>query len=115
MEAAGWPEQKGALTAVAKKVKVPHPTVSRWGRQVQNPPPNELVRDKRIQLTDLIENELQAIYAEFPKARQDASYRDLGVVGGILHDKLQLLTGGSTENVNHNVRMAWADDRDNTT
>ena len=110
LQAAGYPKQKGALVAVAKNVKVPHQTLSRWARGVQNPAPHQMVQEKKIELIDLIENELRAIYATMPKERDHASYRELGVVGGILHDKYQLLTGGPTENVNQNIRMKWDND-----
>ena len=109
LEAAGYPDQKGALVAVAKNVKIPYQTLSRWARGVQNPAPHQVVHEKKVTLIDLLESEIRAIYAEMPNARSDASYRDLGTVNGILHDKLQLLTGGPTANINQQILMKWAD------
>ena len=110
LEAAGYPDQKGALVSDAKNVKVPHQTLSRWARGVQNPAPHQLVQEKKLDLIDLIENELRAIYATMPKERDDATYRELGVVGGILHDKYQLLRGGATANVNNRIVVQYVDD-----
>lgn len=100
LQAAGYPDVEGALVRVARELKIPHQTLSRWGRAKQNPPPHDLVRDKKIDFVQVIETELNAIFGEMPDARPDASYQQLGTVAGILFDKRQLLTGGPTENIN---------------
>jgi len=97
LEAAGYPDKKGALIAVAKSLGVPHSTLSRWANSVCNPPPSEIVQEKKQELKDLLENELRGILGDMPSARLDASYRDLGTVAGILFDKLQLVSGKPTE------------------
>lgn len=99
LEAAGYPNTEGALTSVARHLKVPHQTLSRWGRGTNNPPPPLLVQEKKASLVELLETELEAIFKEMGKARQDATYQQLGTVAGIFFDKRQLLTGGPTENV----------------
>jgi transposase-like protein len=97
MEAAGYPDKKGALMQVAGNLGVPHTTLSRWFRNINNPPPNDIAQEKRKELKELLEDELHGILGDMPGARFDASYRDLGVVAGILFDKLQLLKGKPTE------------------
>lgn len=97
LEAAGYPDKKGALVEVAKHLGVPHPTLSRWYNAQRNPPPDELVQEKRRELKDLLADELDAIFRAMPNARENASYRDLGTVAGILFDKKQLLEGKPTE------------------
>lgn len=97
LEAAGYPDKKGALVEVAKHLGVPHPTLSRWYNAQRNPPPDELVQEKRRELKDLLADELDAIFRAMPSARENASYRDLGTVAGILFDKKQLLEGKPTE------------------
>lgn len=96
LEAAGYPDKKGALTQVAAHIGVPHPTLSRWYNAQRNPPPNEVVQEKRRELKDLLNDELAAIFTAMPGARKDASYRDLGTVAGILFDKRQLIEGKPT-------------------
>jgi transposase-like protein len=100
LEAAGYPDRKGALMAVSRKSKVPHPTLSRWYRKIQNPPPNDLVQHKKIDFEQAIEEEMTAILKAMQEARPDAYYTHLATAFGIMFDKRQLLTGGSTENVN---------------
>lgn len=103
LEAAGYPNRKGALSDVAKHIAVPAMTLSRWFHGKQNPPPNQMVSEKRSELKDLISTELDAIFKAMPNARQDATYKDLGTVAGILMDKKQLLEGKPTERVEHTL------------
>lgn len=96
LEAAGYPDRKGALEQVAKACGVPHNTLHGWYRATRNPPPSKLRQEKRLELTDLLKNELAAAFGQMPNVRPDASYRDLGTVAAIFIDKLQLLEGKPT-------------------
>ncbi len=93
LKSQGYPATEGALTFVAKHLKVPAMTLSRWFRAAQNPPPNELVTEKEFDMRTAIQAEMQAIVKAFPNARADAPYRELGTVYGILFDKARLLDG----------------------
>ena len=108
LEAAGYPDRKGALTAVSKNVKVPHPTCSRWYRQVNNPPPNELVQDKKIDIVFELQQLLGLHISEANKTVKDADHHQ--VIGGIkiIVDAIQLLTGGPTSN--ENLRIEYVND-----
>lgn len=97
LEAAGWPDEKGALTRVAKHLKIPLATLSRWANEKRNPAPTDLVSEKKGDLVALLKAEAEAIFGDMPNARVDASYRDLAVALGIVLDKHQLLSGGPTE------------------
>lgn len=99
LESAGYPEKKGALTDVARYADVPMMTISRWFKAKNNPPPNELVIEKRRDLKEMIENELYAILGTMPDAREYAEYRELATAFGIMVDKLQLLNNKPTERV----------------
>lgn len=97
LEAAGYPDRKGALAAVSSHLSVPHPTLSRWAREIQNPPPDEIVHEKKLnlvaELTDLLGLSLKAA----KDTVGEATYRELMIGVGILVDKVQLLTGNPTE------------------
>ena len=99
LEAAGYPKTEGALSRVARRLSIPHQTLSRWGRRAQNPPPHKLVQEKKFDLIQAIRDEVQAVLGDMPDARQDADYRALTTALGIMVDKLQLLTGEPTERV----------------
>jgi hypothetical protein len=113
LEAAGYPGKDGALASTAKHLKVPHQTLRRWFLSEQNPPPSVLVREKRGELSELLRNEVEGIFCQMPNVREEASYRDLGTVAGILIDKLQLITGKPTERSEINDTGLTDEDRAN--
>ena len=98
LEAAGYPGTKGALTAVAKKLKTPPRTISRWFNKENNPPPDRLVREKRGELVERLEDMAHMLL--------DAMGVDIGENGvdavraatamGITIDKWLLLKGEPT-------------------
>lgn len=96
LEAAGYPDRKGALEKAAKACKAPESTLRGWYNETHNPPPAKLRAEKKLELADLLKNELGGIFRDMPGARPDASYRDLGTVAAIFIDKLQLLEGKPT-------------------
>lgn len=96
LEAADYPSQKGALERTAKSLGVHARTLSRWFNGEQNPPPDRMVNEKRLEIVDIIRNEIYAAFDAAPGARPDASYRDLITGAAILVDKLQLLEGKPT-------------------
>ena len=97
LEAAGWPDKDGALSQVSKHLRVPLTTLHRWAKGESNPVPSDVVTEKRMELGELLDGEVQAIFGEMGRKRIDATYRDLGTVAGILIDKLQLLNDKPTE------------------
>ena len=99
LQAAGYPTVFGALSRISAKLDVPTRTLNRWWKSDSNPPPDNLVSEKRIDLVQAIREEAYAALREMGNAREEASYRDLGIVTGIMLDKLQLLTGQPTQRV----------------
>lgn len=110
LEAAGYPDQKGALTAVAKKVKAPPRTISRWFNKEQNPPPDRLVKEKRGELVERLDDMahmlLDAMGIDIQENGVDAVRAATAL--GIVFDKLQLLSGKPTDITEVNV----TDDRE---
>ena len=97
LEAAGYPDKKGALEQVAQATGTHARTLSRWFNGENNPPPDIDVSKNRQELSVMIASEIDAIFNEMKTARAEASYKDLGTVFGILVDKKQLLEGKATE------------------
>ena len=91
LEAQGYPGTKGALTAVAKRLGVPQRTLSRWFNKEQNPPPPELVKEKRAALTDRLDHIIDLLIDEMETAVKDAPLNHLATTFGIAVDKKQKL------------------------
>lgn len=110
LESQGYPDRKGALTHVANHLGIPARTLSRWFNKEQNPPPDQLVREKRGELVDLIDDEIARAFDAMNAVREDASYRDLVIGAATLIDKKQLLTGGATERTEARIDHDISDD-----
>lgn len=100
---------------VAKHLKMPESTLRSWvnrHKQLDKQPSRsdldvELYDKTKIDFVAMIDGEIAAIFDEMGYKRPDASYRDLGIVYGVLQDKRQLLTGGPTANENRRIVLAW--------
>lgn len=97
LKSQGYPEMEGALTAVAKHLKVPAMTLSRWFKGTNNPPPNNIVIDKTRDLRAMFLGEIYEIFNELPQKRPDASYGSLVTASAIYFDKIRLIDGLPTE------------------
>lgn len=106
LEAAGWPNTKGALTRAAKHLRIPRQTLQRWAHETRNPPPPELVTVKRMEITELLDAIIYGAASEV-KRRIDANELDetttpqLMTTAAIAIDKKQLLINAPTANINH--------------
>lgn len=109
LEAAGYPNTKGALSRVARHLKVPARTISRWFNKESNPPPDKIVSEKKPSMVEAL-TELLDLHIEASKQAVQG-YDDLRAIDtgiGILLDKIQLLTGQPTERTEHSIH----DDRE---
>lgn len=109
LEAAGWPEQDGALSRVAKHLGLPHSTLRGWALGIHNPPPSKVRDEKRIDLRQAIRDELEAIFndPDLAEVRAEASYKDRMTAAAILIDKDQLLDGKPTQRIE--TVQTWLD------
>ena len=99
----GGPKQKGALTKTANYLNIWPNTLRRWENGESNPPPNKIVNRKKGDISETIESMLWDILAEMGLSVSEATFQQLATAFGILFDKLQLLRGGPTENINPRV------------
>jgi len=101
LEVAGYPGTEGALSRVAGHLVVPHPTLIRWFRRSNNPPPYELVQEKR-------ENFLQQLQAikglaagKIIERIEEYEPRDLTGLLKISAELAELLAGKPTGRIEH--------------
>lgn len=103
LEAQGYPGKPGALMTVANHLSVPHATLSRWARELNNPPPPELVQEKRLDLVAELTELLGLTLAAAKDTVGEATNKELATAIGIYIDKLQLLSGKPTDRQEVNV------------
>lgn len=99
LQAAGYPERRGALMETANHLGISHQLLGRWFRHESNPPPQKIVQIKMADIVEMLRIEVARAIQAMPNALPDADYLDIGKVTGILIDKLQLLSGEATERV----------------
>jgi hypothetical protein len=87
----GYPGKTGALSRTARELGISHQLLRNWVTASQNPPPQELLHEKTIDLRKMIHDEMAAIVSAMQGKRNDAPFMTLGTVFGILFDKSRLL------------------------
>lgn len=111
LEAEGYPEVRGALKKVSAFVGC-HPNVlRRWWKRTQNPPPTELVTQKKADIAARLEEVVHLILDLLPDALETADTRDLIVGMGVGIDKLQLLQGRPTERIEEHLTIGDSRER----
>lgn len=99
LEAAGYPEQKGALTRVAAELKMHERTLSRWFHREQNPAPDNLVSNKKAELADIFEDVARKYlgHASRVDVIEDVAGNTAVIAAATAVDKMRLLRGLPTE------------------
>lgn len=102
LEAAGYPAQVGALARVATSLGVSHSVLRRWYLQTQNPPPSDLVQEKRRDLREMLQDILYGFSSEVLRRIEANELEDVPLNQvmqglGISFDKHQLISGKPTE------------------
>ena len=96
LEAQGYPDRKGSLTAVANHLSIPLSTLKGWYDATRNPPPTNMRNEKKGDLVAMLRSEVSSILERMEDVRDEATYQQLAVATGILLDKLQILEGKPT-------------------
>lgn len=89
--AAGYPSVKGALSRVAGQLEVSHQLLRNWCTSQQNPPPQNLLQQKKQDLRDLFMDEIYNAAGVLPSKRGNASYSQLVLAIATMYDKVRLI------------------------
>jgi len=109
----GWPDDQYAVkrTIAALKKQAPgqpvpaYKTLLRWANGERRQVPAPVMAAGEDALRAAIRAEVAAALADMDAKREQAAYKDLGIVTGILIDKLQLLSGEPTENIQQTISV----------
>jgi hypothetical protein len=85
------------MSHVSKQLKVPFNTLKLWFNEGGKQPPREVLETERETIIGLLDSEARSVLEAMKNKRDGADYKSMGVVLGILLDKLQLLEGKPTE------------------
>lgn len=87
----------GNVRKTSRQTGVPQSTIRDWrdGKGVVDAVA-EIRARKKGEISDLIRDELEAIFEAMKSKRSEATYKELATAGGILIDKMQLLDGDPT-------------------
>lgn len=110
LESQGYPQTKGALTAVSRHLGVPCATLSRWFKGKNNPPPINLVNEKRQGWRNRLDEVLDTLIDEMLGAVTDAPLREIATAFGIVADKQFLLSGQPTNRQEVTIHDNLTDD-----
>lgn len=106
--AGGYPDKPGALADASYHTGISKRQLQRLWRGDSDKPDDKIVAQKVPDVQAHIATEIEHIFEAMGLVREDASYRDLGWVLGVLIDKWQLLSGGATERIEEKtVNVNW--------
>lgn len=95
----------GNVTKTARETKIPASTITEWRDGRIHADVTDIRDEKVLELSELVEIELRAIFAEMGVKRATASYANLATAAGIFVDKKQLLAGKATERKELNAQV----------
>lgn len=99
LDAAGYPNKKGALQEVADHLGISRQVLTNWAQATHNAPPQDVLQEKKTELADLFENaaRIYLAHATTPDVVADVSGNASMTAAAIAVDKMQLLRGLPTE------------------
>ena len=97
--AEGYPTRVGALLKVSSFAGIHTNVLRRWWKGTQNPPPTQLVIQKKAEIGERIEGIVHQVLDLLPDALELADARELITALGVSVDKLQLVKGHPTERI----------------
>lgn len=110
MQAAGYPDRSGALRRAGKETGISTRTLRRYWLDKDNPIVDNLVTPKKGTIIEKLDSVIHMILDSFDMDTiNEAELRERATALGIVIDKMQILTGGPTENVNQQILMKWAE------
>jgi hypothetical protein len=115
LEAAGYPNRLGAVAEVADHLKMPHNTLRDWAKNKHGAPGAKVRNEKKGELVGLLKAAAIALVTHLVDIAGTGDVRETATALGIVVDKLQILSGEPTENINQRIIVEYFDDTDSAT
>lgn len=100
----------GNVSRTSRAIGIPRATLQAWIADRDRAAPPDLRHEQTATLADLFEREAHAALERAGMVRDDARYQQLMTGAAIATDKAQLLRGGATARVAHEVVIDVSDD-----
>ncbi len=101
LEAAGYPDRRGALLEVSKATNINDETLRTWYTKERRTVDPHIQERKRAEIVDALGELQEKLIRKLSEKLEDnsASLRDIAIAFGIVSDKRALLLGNATQNV----------------
>ena len=109
LEAAGYPDRKGAMSQVVRELGVPESTLRSWAKNEHGAPPAKVRDRKKGELIESLNEVATKLIAHLGDIADTGDVRETATAAGIVIDKLQLLRGDSTANTNQHIVIEYGD------
>ena len=109
LEAAGYPDRKGAMSQVVRELGVPESTLRSWAKNEHGAPPAKVRDRKKGELIESLNEVATKLIAHLGDIADTGDVRETATAAGIVIDKLQLLRGDSTANTNQHIVIEYAE------
>lgn len=103
---AGYPFRRGAIRYTQEHTGVHNKHLKKWFLNVPKYVGFDNLKREIMELEKLLEIEVEAVFKELNKKRENATYKELGIIGGIMIDKLVALQGGVNVRT-ENIATSW--------
>ena len=109
LEAAGYPDRKGAMSQVVRELGVPESTLRSWAKNEHGAPPAKVRDRKKGELIESLNEVATKLIEHLGDIADTGDVRETATAAGIVIDKLQLLRGDSTANTNQHIVIEYGD------
>ena len=109
LEAAGYPDRKGAMSQVVRELGVPESTLRSWAKNEHGAPPAKVRDRKKGELIESLNEVATKLIEHLGDIADTGDVRETATAAGIVIDKLQLLRGDSTANTNQHIVIEYAE------
>ena len=112
LEVSGYPDKPGSMAKVVRELGVPESTLRDWAKNQHGAPPANVRANKKGELIGLLKDAATDLVKHLIEIASTGDVRETATALGIIIDKLQILSGEPTENINQRILVEYFDDAD---
>ncbi len=110
LEASGYPKRDGALAHTQRETGIPESTLRTWYNGTHGAPPAKLYAEKKNDLLSKLRLAADKLVDHLIDVADTGDVKETATSLGIVADKIQILSGESTSNVNQKIIIEYVED-----